>query len=101
MSKVVKLTEEDLKKMVQTIIEDQDWKGSTDPEIMQLGQQGPEELDGSDEYDDDRDDIDATSNDGIPLALAKDEQGNYFVFQDDGSENPKVYHIKQKGLEGQ
>jgi len=45
MSKTIKVTMTDIQRMVESIVKEQEeWKGSTDPEIMALGQQGPEEL---------------------------------------------------------
>lgn len=91
MSKVVKLKQEDLQKIVENIVKEQEeWKGSMDPEIMQMGQQGPEEF--GDEPEDHGPEDDSTA---IPLRLGKDEQGNYFVFQDDGSDNPKIFKINK------
>ena len=95
MSKIVKLKQEDLVKLVENIVKEQEWKGSTDPDIMQLGQQGPEEIPGVDQYDDTEDNEKETDGEGVPLRLGKDDQGNYFVFQDDGSENPKIFKINK------
>jgi len=91
MSKVIKLKQVDLEKLVQDVINEQEeWKGSTDPEIMQMGQQGPEEIGDEPESDDEMGD-----EDGVPLRLGKDEQGNYFVFKDDGSDSPTVFKINK------
>lgn len=95
MSKVIKLKQEDLVRIVENIVKEQEWKGSMDPEIMQLGQTGVEELPGGDEYDDMKDDEKDTSNDGVPLTLAKDENGNYYVIQDDGGDKPKIFKINK------
>ena len=94
MSKTIKLTQEDLERIVENIIKEQEWKGSTDPEIMQLGQQGPEEIPGGDQYDDEIDDDPKTDESGVPLQLAKDENGNYYVINDDGSDNPIIVPLK-------
>tara|TARA_R110001606_G_scaffold352696_1_gene503115 strand:- start:11797 stop:12066 length:270 start_codon:yes stop_codon:yes gene_type:complete len=89
MSKVIKLKQEDLEKLVQDVIKEQEeWKGSTDAEIMQMGQQGPEELGDEPEGTD-------SDEDGVPLRLGKDDKGNYYVFQDDDSETPKIFKINK------
>jgi hypothetical protein len=89
MSKVIKLKQEDLEKLVQDVINEQEeWKGSTDPEIMQMGQQGPEEMG-------DEPESVESDEDGVPLKLGKDDKGNYFVFKDDGSETPTVFKINK------
>ena len=45
MSKTIKLKMSDIQRMLGNVIKEQEeWKGSTDPEIMALGQQGPEEV---------------------------------------------------------
>jgi|TARA_B100001093_G_C26741591_1_gene976934 hypothetical protein len=76
MSKVVKIKESDIKKLVLDVLKEQeDYQGSEDPEIKDLAKQSPEEL---------------SSENGVPLRLAKDEEGNFYVFQDDGSEDPKA-----------
>lgn len=88
MSKVIKLKQEDLEKLVQDVINEQEeWKGSTDPEIMQMGQEGPEEMG------DEPESVEMSDEDGVPLRLGKDDKGNYFVFKDDGSESPTVFQI--------
>ena len=94
MSKVIKLKEEDLKRIVENIVNEQEWKGSTDPEIMQLGQTSGDEL-SSDAYDDMEDDEKDTDESGVPLRLAKDENGNYYVIQDDGGDKPKIFKINK------
>jgi hypothetical protein len=71
MSKVIKLKQGDLERIVENIVKEQEWKGSMDP----------------DEKD--------TSNDGVPLTLAKDENGNYYVIQDDGGDKPKIFKINK------
>jgi hypothetical protein len=76
MSKVVKIKQSDIKKIVLDVLKEQEeYKGSEDPEIRDLAKQGPEEF---------------SSENGVPLRLGKDEDGNYYVFQDDGSDDPKV-----------
>lgn len=94
MSKVIKLKEEDIKRIVENIVNEQEWKGSTDPEIMQLGQTSGDEL-SSDAYDDMEDDEKDTDESGVPLRLAKDENGNYYVIQDDGGDKPKIFKINK------
>lgn len=94
MSKVIKLKQGDLEKIVENIVKEQEWKGSTDPEIMQLGQTGSDELSG-DEYDDMEDEDKDTAENGIPVRLAKDDNGNYYVIQDDGSDKPKIFKINK------
>jgi hypothetical protein len=94
MSKVIKLKQEDLERIVGNIVKEQEWKGSTDPEIMQLGQTGGDEL-SNDEYDDMEDSEKDTDESGIPLRLAKDENGNYYVIQDDGGDKPKIFKINK------
>jgi hypothetical protein len=91
MSKVIKLKQKDLEKLVQDVINEQEeWKGSTDPDIMQLGQQGPEEMG------DEPDTIEKLSDpNGTPLRLGTDDDGNHYVVQDDGSENPKIFKINK------
>jgi hypothetical protein len=95
MSKTIKISQEDLERIVENIVKEQEWKGSTDPEIMQLGQQGPEEIPGADQYDDSEDQEPETSNDGTPVKLAKDEEGNYYVIQDNG-DKPKIFKINKR-----
>lgn len=95
MSKIIKLSQKELENIVENIVKEQEWKGSTDPEIMQLGQQGPEEIPGGDEYDDVVDDEPETSENGVPVRLAKDEQGNFYVVQDDGTDKPKIFRINK------
>jgi hypothetical protein len=103
--KVIKLTEKDIQNIVENIIKEQEWKGSTDPEIMQLGQQGSEEIPGADDYDSEKDldqsDLSPDSSDneklamgddnGVPLKLAKDPDGNFFIFKDDGTIDDSAY----------
>ena len=96
MGKTIKLTQEDLEKIVENIVQEQEWKGSTDPEIMQLGQQGPEEIPGADQYDDSQDDSDITTDSGTPVRLGQDDKGNFYVIHDDGSEKPKIFKINNK-----
>lgn len=96
MSKTIKISQEDLERIVENIVKEQEWKGSTDPEIMQLGQQGPEEIPGGDEYDDSTDQIDDTDTDGIPLRLGKDPDGNFYVIRDDGGESTEVIRLRKK-----
>ncbi len=48
MAKVIKLKQSDIEKIVEGIVKEQEWKGSSDPDVMQLGQQGPEEVSGGD-----------------------------------------------------
>ena len=113
MSKTIKIKMADIERMVGKIVKEQEeWKGSTDPEIMALGQQGAEEL-GTDDSDIDPEDlapVDEPSDDiendekelgdpdGIPLKLGKDEEGNFYVFKDDidpkSGENPLVMRLK-------
>lgn len=95
MSKTIKISQEDLERIVENIIKEQEWKGSTDPEIMQLGQQGPEEIPGADRYDDSEDLEPETSNSGTPVRLAKDEEGNYYVIQDN-TDKPKIFKINKR-----
>ena len=95
MSKTIKISQEDLERIVENIVKEQEWKGSTDPEIMQLGQQGPEEIPGADQYDDSEDQEPETSNGGTPVKLAKDEEGNYYVIQDN-VDKPKIFKINKK-----
>jgi hypothetical protein len=114
MSKTIKVKMTDIQRMVESIVKEQEeWKGSTDPEIMALGQQGPEELgtDDSDVNDEDLDTVDEPSDDiesdekelgdpdGIPLKLGKDEEGNFFIFKDvdpESGENPYVGKVSKK-----
>ncbi len=98
MSKVIKLKQEDLEKLVQDVINEQEeWKGSTDPEIMQMGQEGPEEMGDEPESAEMGDEPESAESDedGVPLRLGKDDKGNYFVFKDDGSESPTVFKINK------
>ena len=103
----------DIQQMVEKIIKEQEWKGSEDPEIMQLGQTGAEEY-GTDDSDIDPEDlapVDEPSDDiendekelgdpdGIPLKLGKDEEGNFFIFKDvdpESGENPYVGKVSKK-----
>ena len=94
MSKTIKISQEDLERIVENIVKEQEWKGSTDPEIMRLGQQGPEEIPGADQYDDEEDQNPETSDSGIPVRLGKDEEGNYYVIQDD-VDKPKIFKINK------
>lgn len=96
MSKTIKLTQEDLENIVENIIKEQEWKGSTDPEIMQLGQQGPEEIPGADRYSDSEDDSEETTDSGTPIRLGKDEDGNYYAIHDSGDGKPKIFKINRK-----
>ena len=103
--KVIKLTQEDIQNIVENIIKEQEWKGSTDPEIMQLGQQGAEEIPGADDYESSQDmdqyDLSPDNSDneklamgdenGTPLKLAKDPEGNFFIFKDDGTIDDSAY----------
>jgi hypothetical protein len=95
MSKTIKISQKDLERIVENIVKEQEWKGSTDPEIMQLGQQGPEEIPGADQYDDSEDQKPETSNGGTPVKLGKDEEGNYYVIQDNG-DKPKIFKINKR-----
>lgn len=97
MSKTIKISQEDLERIVESVIKEQEWKGSTDPEIMQLGQQGPEEIPGGDQYDDDMDDDPNTDESGVPLRLAKDEDGNYYAIKDAESDKPQIVPLRRKG----
>ena len=94
MAKTIKLTQEDLEKIVGNIVKEQEeWKGSTDPEIMALGQQGSDEIPGGDEYDAENDM--EPKDGGIPIRLGKDDNGNYYAIQDDGSDKPKIFKINR------
>lgn len=114
MSKTIKVKMADIERMVGKIVKEQEeWEGSTDPEIMALGQQGAEEL-GTDDSDIDPEDlapVDEPSDDiendekelgdpdGIPLKLGKDEEGNFFIFKDvdpESGENPYVGKVSKK-----
>ena len=114
MSKTIKLKMSDIQRMVGNVIKEQEeWKGSTDPEIMALGQQGPEEggddntevdpedLKPVDEPSDDieNDEEEMGDPDGIPLKLGKDDKGNYYILKDvdpESGENPLVGTAKPK-----
>lgn len=114
MSKTIKVKMTDIQRMVEKIVNEQEeWKGSTDPEIMDLGQQGPEEFsnDTSDVDTDDLEPVDEPSDDiekdekemgdpdGVPLKLGKDEEGNFFIFKDvdpESGENPFVRKVSKK-----
>jgi len=79
MGNVIKLKQSDIEKIVESIIKEQEWKGSSDPDVMQLGQQGPEEVLGGDQ--------DAAA---VELSLGQDENGNFYVMKNNGSEEPQV-----------
>ncbi len=79
MAKVIKLKQSDIEKIVESILQENEWKGSTDPEIMQLGQVGAEEVSGEE---------DDTSS--LELSLGQDEQGNFYVMNNADGEEPKV-----------
>jgi len=80
MAKVIKLKQSDIQKIVENILkENEEWKGSTDPEIMQLGQQGPEEAPGADEYEAQ-----------VELSLGQDADGNFYVMKNGDEENPEI-----------
>lgn len=80
MTKVIKLKQSDIQKIVENILkENEEWKGSTDPEIMQLGQQGPEEAPGADEYEAQ-----------VELSLGQDADGNFYVMKNGDEENPEI-----------
>lgn len=80
MAKVIKLKQSDIQKIVENILkENEEWKGSTDPEIMQLGQQGPEEVPGADEYEAQ-----------VELSLGQDADGNFYVMKNGDEENPEI-----------
>ena len=102
MSKTIKVTMTDIQRMVESIVKEQEeWKGSTDPEIMALSQQGPEDLSAVDEPSDDVEDDEKELGDpdGIPLKLGKDEEGNFFIFKDidpESGENPYVGKVSKK-----
>ena len=94
MSKVIKLTQQDLEKIVQNIVNEQEWKGSTDPEIMQLGQVGPEEIPGGDSYDDSEDGNPSTDPNGKPIELAINPvTGEYFAVPDEEGDNPDITQL--------
>lgn len=79
MAKVVKLKQSDIEKIVESILQENEWKGSTDPEIMQLGQVGAEEVSGEED-----------SSSSLELSLGQDEQGNFYVMKNVDGEEPKV-----------
>ena len=79
MAKVIKLKQSDIEKIVESILQENEWKGSTDPEIMQLGQVGAEEVSGEED--------DMSS---LELSLGQDEQGNFYVMNNVDGEEPKV-----------
>ena len=57
MSKVVKIKESDIKKLVLDVLKEQEeYQGSDDPEIRDLAKQGPEEF---------------SSENGVPLRLKR------------------------------
>ena len=98
--KVIKLTQKDINAIVENIIKESDeWKGSMDPEIMQLGQVGAEEIPGGDEEvadlspdsSDNESLADTSSESGVPLKLAKGPNGEFFIFKDDGSLDDSAY----------
>jgi len=77
MAKVIKLKQSDIEKIVEGIIKEQEWKGSNDPAIMQLGQVGADEVPRED-------------NDSVELSLGQDENGNFYVMKNNGSGEPQV-----------
>lgn len=80
MAKVIKLKQSDIEKIVESIIkENQEWQGSEDPEIRQMGQVGAEEVPGEEE--------DQAS---VELALGQDDQGNFYVIKNGDEENPEI-----------
>ncbi len=79
MANVIKLKQSDIEKIVEGIIKEQEWKGSTDPDVMQLGQQGPEEVSGGDQ--------DAAA---VELSLGQDENGNFYVMKNNGEGDPQI-----------
>lgn len=79
MANVIKLKQSDIEKIVEGIIKEQEWKGSTDPDVMQLGQQGPEEVSGRDQ--------DAAA---VELSLGQDENGNFYVMKNNGEGDPQI-----------
>jgi len=104
--RVVKLNQQDIQSIVSKIIKEQEeWKGSTDPEIMALGKQDPEEQPGFEDHEDqndidnsdlspddsDNEEVAGGDSDGIPLKLAKDPNGNFFIFKDDGTMDSSAY----------
>jgi hypothetical protein len=78
MAKVIKLKQSDIEKIVSGILKEQEWKGSTNPEIMQLGQMGPEEVSEEDD------------ESSVELSLGQDEQGNFYVMKNTDGSNPEV-----------
>ena len=75
MSKTIKIKMADIERMVGKIVKEQEeWKGSTDPEIMALGQQGAEEL-GTDDSDIDAfmEEVLGSSEDKDGVSVAEDE----------------------------
>lgn len=104
--KVVKLNQKDIQNIVENILKEQDdWRGSEDPEIRDLASMSPEEQPGFEDYEgqDDVDNADLSPDDsdnekvaggdpdGIPLKLAKDPNGNFFIFKDDGTMDSTAY----------
>ncbi len=79
MAKIIKLKQSDIEKIVEGIIKEQEWKGSTDPDVMQLGQQGPEEVSGGDE-----------DSEAAELSLGQDENGNFYVMKNNGEGEPQI-----------
>lgn len=79
MAKVIKLKQSDIEKIVEGIVKEQEWKGSSDPDVMQLGQQGPEEVSGGDQ-----------DSDAVELSLGQDENGNFYVMKNNGENEPQI-----------
>lgn len=94
MSKIIKLNQKDLEKIVENILKEQEWKGSTDPEIMALGQKGSDETSGGDEYNDSEDEHSETDPNGKPIELAINPvTGEYFAVPDEEGENPDITQL--------
>lgn len=81
MAKVIKLKQSDIEKIVESIVlKENEWKGSTDPEVMQLGQVGSDETYGDEEK----------YKSELELSLGQDEEGNFYVMKNTNDEEPKI-----------
>jgi hypothetical protein len=95
MSKIVKLTQKDIQNLVEGIINEQgDW--TTDD--MNLG--GPEEQPGFSDYEDQEDleKDDEVQGEPVELQLAKDEDGNFYIFKkgEEGATDTLIGTVKKK-----
>ena len=81
MAKVIKLKQSDIEKIVESIVlKENEWKGSTNPEVMQLGQNSSDEIYGDEEK----------YKSELELSLGQDEEGNFYVMKNTNNEEPKI-----------